>query len=185
MPNWSAGIGRREPLAGWGSNQDCSKSQLSVRAVQDESAGFCDLFQTARWACRLGSLTEHPLKEGSLVGDIFCEQISLVNLTAGGSGRVSTCYVELNFPDVGVFLLTSSSLVCVGVTAGKQGIKSWMFAGLCIPLCDSFMGITFSCWFLLTTALFFFCWWRTVICRSFFLTWAPHPVLQAETHSQD
>lgn len=89
MPNWSAGIGWREPLAGCGSNQDCSKSQLSATAVQNESAGLGDLSQTARRACRLGSFTEHPLKEGSLVGDIFCEQISLVNPTAGGSGKVT------------------------------------------------------------------------------------------------
>lgn len=90
------------------------------------------------------------------MGDISCEQISLVNLTAGGSGKRATFYVELNFPDVGVSLLTSSFLICVGVSAGKQGIKSWVLVSLSILLCDSFMGITFNCWFLLTTALFFF-----------------------------
>lgn len=60
MPNWSAGIGRREPLTGCGGNHDCSKSQLSARAVQNENAALYDLFQTARRACRLGSFTEHP-----------------------------------------------------------------------------------------------------------------------------
>lgn len=102
----------------------------------------------------LGSFTKHPLKKGSLVGDILCEQISLVNLTAVGSGKLTVFYVELNFPDVGVFLSTSSFLIYVGVSAGKQGIKSWKSVGLCIPLYESFMGITFNCWFLLTTAFF-------------------------------
>lgn len=103
----------------------------------------------------MGSFTEHPLKGGSFVGDILCEQISLVNLTAGGSGKLAMFYIELNFSDADVFLLTSSFLIYVGVSAGKQGIKSWMLSGLCIPLCDSFMGITFNCWFLLTPASFF------------------------------
>lgn len=79
-----------------------------------------------------------------------------MNLTAGGLGKLTMFYVELNFPDVGVFCLTSSFLIYVAVSAGKQGIKSWMFVSLCIPLRDSFMGITFNCWFLLTTAFFFF-----------------------------
>lgn len=89
LPNWSASIGRRKPLAGCGSNHDRSKSRLSERAVQNENAGFYDLFQTGRWAARLGGFTERPLKEGSFVGDILHEQISLVSLTAGGLGKFS------------------------------------------------------------------------------------------------
>lgn len=78
-----------------------------------------------------------------------------MSLTAGGSGKRATFYVELNFPDAGVFLLTSSFLICVGVSAGKQGMKSWVLVGLSIPLSDSFMGTAFNCWFLLTTAFSF------------------------------